>query len=215
MFLNMEGERFMNEATWVQGKSMNVMHQTDDIAWSIFDADFGEQNVKTLEFSGGGGMFWDIMGGDVGAPFVAQDYIDFVNTGLEADDGKADTLDELAELTGIPADKLKESVARYNELVAAGSDDDFHKQSEYLFPVEKAPFYAAKVGVALLAIVGGLKINTDLQVLDANKQPIEGLYAIGNASGDIYAVDYPINMAGNSNGRALTWGYLAGEILSK
>ena len=128
---------------------------------------------------------------------------------------KADTLDELAELTGIPADKLKESVARYNELVAAGSDDDFHKQSEYLFPVEKAPFYAAKVGVALLAIVGGLKINTDLQVLDANKQPIEGLYAIGNASGDIYAVDYPINMAGNSNGRALTWGYLAGEILSK
>ena len=73
MFLNMEGERFMNEATWVQGKSMNVMHQTDDIAWSIFDADFGEQNVKTLEFSGGGGMFWDIMGGNVGDPFVAQD----------------------------------------------------------------------------------------------------------------------------------------------
>ena len=218
MFLNMEGERFMNEATWVQGKSMNVMHQTDDIAWSIFDADFGEQNVKTLEFSGGGGMFWDTMGGDVGAPFVAQDYIDFVNTGLEADDGKvfkADTLDELAELTGIPADKLKASVARYNEIAAAGSDDDFHKQQEYLFPVEKAPFYAAKVGVALLAIVGGLKINTDMQVLDANRQPIEGLYATGNASGDIYAVDYPINMAGNSNRRALTWGYLLGDILSK
>ena len=182
MFLNMEGERFMNEATWVQGKSMNVMHQTDDIAWSIFDADFGEQNVKTLEFSGGGGMFWDTMGGNVGDPFVAQDYIDFVNTGLEADDGKvfkADTLEELAEKTGIPVEKLKESVARYNELVAAGADDDFHKQAEYLFPVEKAPFYAAKVGVALLAIVGGLKVNTDLQVLTAEKQPIEGLYAIG------------------------------------
>ena len=71
------------------------------------------------------------------------------------------------------------------------------------------------VGVALLAIVGGLKVNTDLQVLTAEKQPIEGLYAIGNASGDLYAIDYPINMAGNSNGRALTWGYLIGDILSK
>ena len=70
------------------------------------------------------------MGGNVGDPFVAQDYIDFVNTGLEADDGKvfkADTLEELAEKTGIPVEKLKESVARYNELVAAGADDDFHK----------------------------------------------------------------------------------------
>ncbi len=217
MFLNQEGERFMNEATWVQGKSMNVMHQTDDIAWSIFDDDFGAQNVKTLEFSGGGGMFWDIMGGDVGAPFVAQDYIDFVNKGLEADDGKVfkcDTLEELAEKTGIPADKLEESVARYNEVVDSGVDLDFHKQQGYLFPVKKAPFYAAKVGVALLAIVGGLKINTDMQVLNAERQPIEGLYATGNASGDIYAVDYPINMAGNSNGRALTWSYLLGDILS-
>ena len=69
--------------------------------------------------------------------------------------------------------------------------------------------------MALLAIVGGLKVNTDLQVLTAEKQPIEGLYAIGNASGDLYAIDYPINMAGNSNGRALTWGYLIGDILSK
>ncbi|WP_172623498.1 FAD-dependent oxidoreductase [Arabiibacter massiliensis] len=218
MFLNMEGERFMNEATWVQGKSMNVMHQTDDIAWSIFDADFAEQNVKTLEATGGGGMFWDTMGGNVGDPFVAQDYTDFVNKGLEADDGKVfkcDTLDELAEKTGIPADKLKASVERYNELVTAGSDEDFHKQPDCLFPVAKAPFYAAKVGVALLAIVGGLKINTDLQVLTAERKPIEGLYAIGNASGDIYSIDYPINMAGNSNGRALTWGYLIGDILSK
>ena len=31
----------MNEGTWVQGKSMNVMHQTGNVAWSIFDADYG------------------------------------------------------------------------------------------------------------------------------------------------------------------------------
>lgn len=85
----------------------------------------------------------------------------------------------------------------------------------FLYPVVKAPFYAAKVGVALLDVVGGLSVNTDLQVLDDEKKPIEGLYATGNTSGDLYAIDYPINMAGNSNGRCVIWGYLLGKTMAK
>lgn len=85
----------------------------------------------------------------------------------------------------------------------------------FLYPVVKAPFYAAKVGVALLAVVGGLSVNTDMQVLDDEKKPIEGLYATGNTSGDLYAIDYPINMAGNSNGRCVIWGYLLGKTMAK
>lgn len=87
--------------------------------------------------------------------------------------------------------------------------------ADFLYPVVKAPFYAAKVGVALLAVVGGLSVNTDLQVLDDEKKPIEGLYATGNTSGDLYAIDYPINMAGNSNGRCVIWGYLLGKTMAK
>lgn len=45
-------------------------------------------------------------------------------------------------------------------------------------------------------------------------EPIPGLYAIGNTSGDLYAVDYPINMPGNSNGRCLTWGWLVGKTVA-
>ena len=217
MFVNQEGERFCNEGTWVQGKSMNVMRQTDHIAWSIFDANYGEQNVKTLENGVGGGMFWDSMGGEVGDPFMPEDVISIVDAAIEADNDtcyKADSLEELAELIGVPAEALSASVARYNELVENGSDEDFHKQQDFLFPVTEPPFYAAKVGVALLAIVGGLQINNRLQVLDTERKPIEGLYATGNCSGDLYAVDYPINMAGNSNGRCVTWGYLLGRIIS-
>lgn len=217
MFLNMEGERFCNEGTWVQGKSMNVMRQTDHIAWAIMDANYGEQNVKTLENGVGGGMFWDSMGGEVGDPFKPEDVTAIVDQAIAAEDGtayKADTLEELAGLIGIDPAAMQASVDRYNELVEAGEDEDFHKQVDFLFPVVEPPFYACKVGVALLAIVGGLDINRRLQVLDTNRKPIEGLYATGNASGDIYAIDYPINMAGNSNGRALTWGYLLGQIIS-
>ncbi len=217
MFLNLEGERFCNEGTWVQGKSMNVMRQTDHIAWAIMDANYGEQNVKTLENGVGGGMFWDSMGGEVGDPFKAEDVTAIVDAAIEADNGtafKADSLAELAELIGIDANAMQASVDRYNTLVEGGVDEDFHKQADFLFPVTEPPFYACKVGVALLAIVGGLDINRRLQVLDTDRKPIEGLYATGNVSGDLYAVDYPINMAGNSNGRCLTWGYLLGQILS-
>lgn len=215
-FLNQEGYRFMNEGTWVQGKSMNVMHQTGNIAWSIFDADYGKYNRMSLENGTGGGMFWDTMAAGIGQPFSDDDVTATVESDVTVGNTfKADTIEELADLIGVPADVMKASIDHYNELVAKGADDDFHKPAEFLYPVVKAPFYAAKVGVALLAVVGGLSVNTDLQVLNDSKQPIEGLYATGNASGDLYAIDYPINMAGNSNGRCVIWGYLLGKTMSK
>ena len=215
-FLNMEGKRFMNEGTWVQGKSMNIMRQTDHIAWSIFDKNWATYNTKSLENGVGGGMFWDANGCVIGQEFTDEDLVGVVENDLaNGSTVMADTLEELAELTGIDADAMKQSIARYNELVANGDDVDFHKPVDFLYPVEEGPFYAAKVGVALLAVVGGLSIDTEMRVLDTNSQPIEGLYATGNASGDLYAVDYPINMAGNSNGRCLIWGYLLGKEMAQ
>ena len=214
-FVNTNGERFMNEGTWVQGKSMNIMNQPGNIAYSIFDKDFGDYNVKSLEGLTGGGMFWDSMSGGVGDPFMPEDVISIVESDVaNGNTLVADTLEELAEKTGCPVDTFVETINRYNEMVKQKFDDDFHKPAEFLYPVENGPFYAAKIGVALLAIVGGLSVNTDLQVLNNEKEPIVGLYATGNASGDLYAIDYPINCAGNSNGRCFIWGYLLGKILA-
>ena len=213
-FVNLNGERFMNEGTWVQGKSMNIMNQPGNIAFSIFDKNFGEYNVKSLEQGTGGGMFWDSMGGAIGAPFLPDDVIPIVESDVaNGNTLVADTLEELAEKIGCPVDTFVETIRRYNEVVAAQFDDDFHKPVEFLYPVEEGPFYAAKIGVALLGICGGLSVNTDLQVLDAERKPIPGLYATGNTSGDIYAIDYPINCAGNSNGRCFIWGYRFGQIM--
>ena len=215
-FVNKEGTRFMNEGTWVQGKSMNIMNQTDYIAYSIFDKNWGEYNAKSLESGTGGGMFWDSMGARIGDPFSPDDLKATVEGDVTAGNTVvADTLEELAEKIGVDKDTFLATIARYNELVKAGEDEDFHKPAEFLYPVEEGPFYAAKVGVALLAIVGGLSVNTGLQVLNTERQPIPGLYATGNASGDLYAIDYPINCAGNSNGRCFIWGYLLGSILEE
>jgi fumarate reductase flavoprotein subunit len=214
-FVNQEGVRFMNEGTWVQGKSMNVMHQTGNIAYSIFDSNYGKYNRMSLENGAGGGMFWDTMAAGIGQKFTDDDLTSTVESDIaNGNCFKADTIEELAGMIGVDAATLTASIDRYNEQVAAGADMDFHKPADFLYPVKKGPFYAAKVGVALLAVVGGLSVNTDLQVLNEEKQPIEGLYATGNASGDLYAIDYPINMAGNSNGRCLIWGYLLGKTMA-
>ena len=104
---------------------------------------------------------------------------------------KADTWDELAAKMKVPADALKKTVARYNELVKKGVDEDFGKRKELLFPIEKPPFYAGLMKSALLATTSGLRVNTKLEVLDDQDEPLGGLYAIGNVQGDMFAVDTP------------------------
>lgn len=122
----------------------------------------------------------------------------------------ATTLEELGQKMQVPADTFKATVARYNELAKLGKDLDFGKRPECLTTLEKAPYFAVKMGVSLLVTLGGLKVNTKLQVLDTERNVIPGLYAAGNASGSFFSNDYPITIFGVSHSRALTFGRLAG-----
>lgn len=214
MFVNKEGRRFFNEANWVQAKSLQVMKQTDHIAFSIFDSNFGEDTKDSLNY--GGGMFWDSMSRSVTQEFNPEEIITTVEGIVkEGKNGfKADTLEELADKIGVNKEAFLDEVAKYNEMCEKGVDSQYAKEAHFLYPIKKGPFYATKVGAAMLVMVGGLKINTNLQCLDKDNNPIPGLYAVGNTSGDLYAVDYPINMPGNSNGRCLTWGYLVGKTVA-
>ena len=127
---------------------------------------------------------------------------------------EADTIEELAEMIGVDPEVLSATVSRYNELCEAGEDTDFYKESHFLFPIKQGPFYAVEVGPGLLGVCGGIQINDDFQAVDANNQPIEGLYAIGNCAGGMYAYDYPINIQGNSHGRCLMEGKCLAEQLA-
>ena len=51
-------------------------------------------------------------------------------------------------------------------------------------------------------------------MLDEQDQPIEGLYAIGNDSGNFFCGNYPELVVGVAVGRSLTSGYLLGEALA-
>ena len=88
---------------------------------------------------------------------------------------------------------------------------DYYKKPVFLTPVKEGPFYALKVGPALLAVPGGLRTNNDFQCLDAEGAPIEGLYVCGNDQGGFYPHNYPSNFTGINAGRTATFARIAAK----
>ncbi|MDR3310198.1 MAG: FAD-binding protein [Oscillospiraceae bacterium] len=230
LHVNQLGKRFMNEDTWMQAKSVRCMMQPGgDFAFSVFDSKWLDEIEARWELLGGQGMS---PLATLGQPFDRdglKNSIDgtiygssvfgnggegdvFVNGG---NGFVADTIEELAGKIGVPADELRATIERYNAVVASGDDTDFGKRGEFLTNVTKPPYFALKWGPSLLDVFGGAVTNGSLNVLSADAEPIPGLYAVGNAAGGMYAVDYPLLLNGNSYGRALAYAMQLGDTLSK
>ncbi len=135
----------------------------------------------------------------------------------------ADTLEELAEKLEIDPAAFVASVERYNELCAKGSDDDFGKPAATLVPVKTPPFYGIHRHVRLSCIDGGLVVDKNLQCLNAEGNPIKGLYAVGvlgagSSGGDNWlggAATGSTCVGGTALGRACTGGYVTGRMLAQ
>ena len=113
---------------------------------------------------------------------------------------RADTIRGLAEAAGLPADRLCATVERYNALCAAGKDEDYKKDPEYMFPVEKPPFYAIRQGMEILTTIGAIDVDLDNRVLDKKGSPIPGLYATGVDACKLYKETYNYQMSGGMIG---------------
>ena len=121
----------------------------------------------------------------------------------------AETLDELASKAGIDAAGLKDTVAKYNEMIASGKDTEFGKDLTGHKAVDAPKYYALKVVPAILGTMTGVKTNLDTEVLTKAGTAISGLYAAGEvANGDFYDTVYPAS--GTSIQMSLTFGRVAG-----
>jgi fumarate reductase flavoprotein subunit len=196
--VNLDGERFKNEEL-PYGYICNAdLTQPNYVKWVVWDAKW-EEDVKRMGQIGCKALIPPLHN-----PAIVQVLMD------KKIIKSANTIEELAKKMEVPFEKFKATIERYNELARMGKDLDFGKRPECLSTIEKAPLSAIKMGVSLLVTLGGLKINTRLQVLDTEKNAIPGLYAAGNASGSFFAEDYPITIFGVSHSRAITFGRLAG-----
>ena len=100
---------------------------------------------------------------------------------------RADSIEELAKKIQadpenrklMDADRLVETVRRFNSYCALGKDEQFNRTPSTMGPVEKPPFYAMKMYPGGPNTKGGLDANADRYVLDWNGNPIPRLFAAG------------------------------------
>ncbi|QVL19636.1 FAD-dependent oxidoreductase [Pseudomonas qingdaonensis] len=138
-----------------------------------------------------------------------------------------DSIEALAIACGIDPQGLSATLSDYNRHARHGEDPQFgrgstpynrkqgdalHRPNPCVAPIEQGPFYAVKVEPGCFGTFAGLRTNAHAQVLDAQQQPIAGLYAAGSDMLSIMGGHYP---AGGINlGPATTFGYIAGRHIA-
>ena len=203
--VNEEGERFMNEEIPMHywDETLRFQNAEDPGKFCrIFDNAYFE-TAKAWGYSPSSVELMEnyIPGAVENPKGVVKDLIDT---------HRCDTLDELADELGIPADALKKTVERYNQLCETGIDEDFGKQSKYLAPIAEPPFWGIHQWIRLTAMGGGIRVNENYQVVDEGGTPIPGLYSVGFNAGDICGdVDWSLYLGGMSCGSCMTSGRYA------
>ena len=192
IYLNAQGRRFLDEGADFRNYTYAkygrvILQQPGQFAWQIFDA-----KVK---------------------PQLRDEYkIKQVTKRV------GNTLEELcAKLEDTDGKAALEEIRRYN--AAVQTDIPFNPnvkdgrctrnlridKSNWANTLDTPPFEAYAVTCGITFSFGGLKINTEAQVLSSDGPPIPGLYAAGELVGGIFWFNYP-------GGTGLTNGAVFGRI---
>lgn len=131
---------------------------------------------------------------------------DMVQQGIE--EGwiwKADSAESLGETCGMA--HLADTVKTYNEYCAAGVDEEMFKEAQFLRAVDTGSLYVVELDIAAWVTLGGIKTDGYCRAVDADANPISGLFVAG-VDGDFWAVPY--FEGGSAQGFCVGSGYLAG-----
>jgi fumarate reductase flavoprotein subunit len=183
--VNVEGQRFSNEAKGYSEQAVKVLAQPDHVAWTVFDARIAQ----------------------VMAQF--DDYQQAVAAGAIVE---AATIADLAARLRVPADALEATFAEVTHLRASGEADAFGRRFDAATPALAAPFHAVKVTGALYHTQGGLEIDPDARVLRADGTAFPNLFAGGGAARGVSGAGATGYIAGNGMLTATTLGKIAGRV---
>lgn len=207
--VNENGERFMNEDAEFEQLNCVLRYQPKPGWYSqIFDDNYVDQVTEW------GGKPTDKEAIKVYMPDVEMDRS--AESGANViedliDTYCCDTLDELAEKLGIPADALKKSVERYNEMCEAGFDSDFGKKAKYLKKIEQPPYWGIHKHIRVSAMCAGAAVNGNYQALDKDRNVIPNLWITGFSAGQLCGLpDWSMFQGGMSAGHCMTTGRICG-----
>lgn len=178
ILVSREGKRFYNEMETRDKVSAQIIALPEKSAWIMFDEQVRQNNKAADEYIAKG--------------FVIS----------------APTVGELAVKLNMEHRALEETLARYNGFVVNQKDEDFGRKTALRHPLNQGPFYAIRIAPGVHHTMGGVTINTDTAVLDANKQVIKGAWAAGEVVGGIHGAN---RIGGNAVADIIIFGILAGR----
>lgn len=214
--VGLDGKRFTNESgcyDHILHDAFNLPGQTYAMVW---DANY-IQDMERFDTHGCSRMFPHVNGAESVWPLWELNEPAFMTPyreqGLIV---KADTIEELAQKLGLDVEAFKATVERYNELYDKQEDEDFGKEAFRLSALRQAPFEGVRMsGGYFICTMDGIKIDENMNALDAEGKPIEGLYVAGDCSGSYFDGSYPNLLAGCAAGRSVTFGRRAGKIAAR
>lgn len=185
IFVNEQGDRFVNEGAARDTLCKAIFAQPDSTYWIV---------VNKLRYP-------DETTPDANGATIKN----MVATGHVV---AADTVEGLAQATGMDPAKLQASIDAYNAVIDGGTDEfGFQANNTADAKMTEGPWYACKKVPTVHHTMGGIHVNLDSQAVDANGNPIPGLYACGEVTGGIHGSN---RLGGNAICDCMTFGRNAG-----
>lgn len=120
---------------------------------------------------------------------------------------KADSIAEIAVAAGLEPYILGKTIEKYNGYCEAGEDPDFHKKPEDLQRIEQGPFYIVEITPNTNDSFGQIAISVKAEALDADRNPVPGLYAAGTLGNvELFYMRYAVS------GASMCMGTVTGRI---
>ena len=180
ILVNQEGKRFCNDLSTRDAVSAAELEQTGGYAYIIFDQNLVDHNKS------------------------AQEYI---NKGMAA---SGESYEELAQNMGLVDDAIAafvQTMDTWNKAVADGGDEEFGRNNGMDDDLSTAPFYAIQIAPGIHHTMGGIKINTNAEVINTDGNVIPGLFAAGETTGGVHGGN---RIGGNAVCDFVVFGRIAG-----
>jgi 3-oxo-5alpha-steroid 4-dehydrogenase len=169
MVVNKSGKRFCNEMVYGATLGDAMCESNEGKAYLILDTALFDDSKKQAS---------------IALPFQR----DMARMLMYFNARKKSTIQEIANVYGIPAEDLSDSLQEYNKSAQNNASCKFGKAAEDVKEL-KGPFYImdisidSKLAPLTTLTLGGLMVNEETgEVLDQNQNEIKGLYAAGRTA---------------------------------